>query len=348
MTLISVILPVFNGEQYIQAAVESILRQTWTTFELIVIDDGSTDGTLNQLKTIQAKDPRIVLVSRENRGLIATLNEGIDRASGDWIARMDADDVALPTRFEKQMRLLEKTGADICGTWVQYTGTADRRVLAHPGSPNAVNVALLFGSPLAHPSVIMRREIASRLRYEPGWEACEDYDLWERAARSGAKIVNVQEVLLEYRLHANQVSARNATRQLELTQQIRRRCWSHFMSSLKIDNPQWIDEILKLREARPPVVNIAMIEKCFEVLLRTVEGETRQTMFHHMTNLFKRAGASGLSVPRAWSRLNRQFGANSGLLCALQMAFLGLFHLGPADAAYGWLKQITFRIPNKE
>lgn len=321
----------------------SIQRQTWRDFELIVIDDGSTDQTLKILQKLAALDSRIVLISRENRGLVATLNEGIDRARCNWIARMDADDIALATRFERQLHWLEKTGADICGTWVQLTGTPDRRVLAHPVSMGAIEVGLLFGSPLAHPSVMMRRELASRLRYDPAWDSCEDYELWERAFRAGASITNIPEVLLEYRLHANQVSATRASRQLALTQQIRRRCWTHFLASRSIENPQWTDEVLKLREDRPPPVDIDLVERCFEVLLGSLDGEAKATMFHHMTHLFQRAGASGIAAASAWSRLNRRFGAGGALSTRLQLALLGLFGWGPADPAYRWLKAVSFR-----
>lgn len=93
--LVSVVLPVFNAEKYISEAVASILAQSFTNFELIVINDGSTDNTLNILKSYQV-DSRVILISRENRGLVESLNEGIDLASGEWVARMDADDIALP------------------------------------------------------------------------------------------------------------------------------------------------------------------------------------------------------------------------------------------------------------
>ena len=129
--LISVAMPVYNGERYLAKAIDSILAQTFADFELIIIDDGSTDNSLQVLHEYQKRDARIRLVARENRNLATTLNDLIDLARGKWIARMDQDDIALPHRFERQLQWLEETGADICGSWVKFFGTTDRRILKH-------------------------------------------------------------------------------------------------------------------------------------------------------------------------------------------------------------------------
>src|SRR6185369_4386478 len=123
--LISVVLPVYNGEKYLAEAIDSILGQTLTDFELIIIDDGSTDNSLAILKQYKQRDNRIRLIARENRNLATTLNDLIDLAQGEWVARMDQDDIALPHRFEKQLQWLEQTGADICGSSIRFFGTSD-------------------------------------------------------------------------------------------------------------------------------------------------------------------------------------------------------------------------------
>ena len=105
--LVSVILPVYNAQKYLEEAIESIINQTYTNFEFIIIDDGSGDNSLNIINKYQKQDSRILVITRENKGLVYTLNEGINQAKGKYIARMDADDISLSNRFEKQIELLE-------------------------------------------------------------------------------------------------------------------------------------------------------------------------------------------------------------------------------------------------
>ena len=163
MPLISVAMPVYNGEAHLAEALESILAQTYTNFELIIIDDGSTDNSLQVLLQYQKRDIRIRLITRENRNLATTLNDIIDLAQGKWVARMDQDDIALPHRFERQLEWLEQTGADIAGSWIQLFGTFDKRILKHSQTDDAIKMELLFGSPFAHPTVMLRAELVKQL-----------------------------------------------------------------------------------------------------------------------------------------------------------------------------------------
>ena len=141
---ISVVLPVHNGAKYISEALDSILCQTYSDFEFIIIDDGSMDDTYEILQRYQAMDNRINIVSRKNKGLIETLNEGVDLARGKWLARMDSDDIALPYRFERQLKMLESMGADICGSWVQRFGTSDKRIVRLRKTNDAIKAEMLF------------------------------------------------------------------------------------------------------------------------------------------------------------------------------------------------------------
>lgn len=204
--VISVVLPVYNGEKYIAEAMESILCQTYRDFEFIVIDDGSTDGSLPILRKYRDMDSRIRLISRENRGLVATLNEGIDLARGEWIARMDADDISLLDRFEKQMMWLQKTGADICGGGMKLFGARICRTWCYEQDDDAIKLQLCFNVPFAHPTVVIRTELAQKHPYDRIAKHGEDYDLWTRLALAGARMTNVKETVLHYRVHAQQIS----------------------------------------------------------------------------------------------------------------------------------------------
>ena len=171
--LISVVLPAYNAESYIGPAVDSILAQTYSNIELICIDDGSTDNTLNILNTYE--DERLRIVSRENRGLIHSLNEGIALSRGRYIARMDADDISLPDRLEKQLDLMRKRHLGVVGS--SYSYIDDSGVLLRtrilPESP-LLNAWLLdFGSSLCHPAVMIDRKVVDdQLYYDPEAEAC--------------------------------------------------------------------------------------------------------------------------------------------------------------------------------
>jgi glycosyltransferase involved in cell wall biosynthesis len=321
--------------------VQSILNQTFTNFELIVIDDGSTDGTKSILEELRENDSRIIVISRENRGLVVSLNEGIDLACGKWIARMDADDIALPNRFERQLQCLEETGADICGSWVKVFGNDDDRIIKCSQSDDAIKMELLFGTPFAHPTVLMKTELVRGLRYDKAWEKCEDYDLWERAAQRNWKMANVPEVLLMYRIHENQISTVTLSVQMELTRKVRHRYWRFIAGSLKL-NDDSIEEVLKLREPYPPRVNMARIDSLFLTLLERSSGEAREIIFEHMTRLYFRAAAKNFDVAFRWTELNKKYGAGYRLGIKLQLLFLSFFRVSAESRLFVRLKKFYF------
>ncbi len=343
LPLISVVLPVYNGEKYLAEAIDSILAQTITNFELIIIDDGSTDNSLAKLKQYQNRDDRIRLIARENRNLATTLNDLIDLARGEWIARMDQDDNALPHRFERQLQWLEQTGADICGSWVQLFGTTDKRVLKHPQTDQANKMELLFCVPFAHPSVMMKTELVKQLRYNKAWEKCEDYDLWERAAHAGWKMTNVPEVLLLYRQHATQISTSTSNHQQLLTQKIRRRYWEHVFDSMKL-NQKWIDEVLKLRESSSPKPDMDDVDSAFNELLLRNQGEARETIFDHATRLYFRVAADCPDVVGRWSNLNKNFGVGFAIGTKLKLLLLSVLRIRSNNDAFQRLKKYYFSL----
>jgi glycosyltransferase involved in cell wall biosynthesis len=209
--LISVCMPVYNGERFLPEAIESILGQTLGDFEFLIIDDGSTDGSTEVLSRYAARDPRIRLTSRPNKGLAATLNELIDQARGEFLARMDADDIALPERFGRQV--------DYLRAHPEYVLVGSRVRLIDPeGDPlcdwctledqEAIDACLIRGeriTQISHPAVMMRRDAVLAIgKYRP-FEVIEDVDLFLRLSEYG-RITNLPEVLLKYRIHAGNIS----------------------------------------------------------------------------------------------------------------------------------------------
>lgn len=336
---ISVILPVYNGEQYLTEAIDSILAQTFPDFELIAFDDGSTDSSLKILKKYAEQDRRVRVISRENRGLVTTLNESIDIARGIWIARMDQDDIALPHRFARQLSWLEKTGADISGSWVRRFGTSDMRVVRLRETDQAIKMEMLFCSPFAHPAVMIRTSEAKKLRYDIAFEKAEDYDLWERAAEAGCKMTNVQEVLLLYRVHPAQISTLTASKQQQVEQAIRRRYWEFYTKVTKLDQ-RCLSEILKLFEPATSKIEISDAGSLFAMLFRQGNEEARIVMLDHVRRLYMKAAANCPGIVAKWNDLSREVGVDSGTLFTLKLWIFRVLRIRTDGGLFRRIKRI--------
>ncbi len=221
---VTVLMPVYNGEAYLREAVASILGQSFTDFELLVINDGSCDRSVDVLTSFD--DHRIRLVhNTQNLGLIASLNRGFELSQGEYIARMDCDDISLPERLEKQVAFLDAhPNAGVCGTWFRKFGQGVHKVVRWESAPDSVRSAMLFSCSLAHPTIMLRRCVFDSygLRYDPEYLHAEDYDLWVRALKY-MDMANLPEVLLDYRVHPDQVTQRLSKTQIETAGRVRKR-----------------------------------------------------------------------------------------------------------------------------
>ena len=202
---------------------------------------------------------------------------------------------------------------------------------------------LLFGVPLAHPSVMMKTELVKELHYDKTWEKCEDYDLWERAARVGWKMSNVPEVLLLYRQHETQISTSTSNLQQALGQKIRRRYWEFVFKSKGL-NCKWIDEVLKLREPSSPKPNMDDVDAAFTALLQNSQGEARETIFDHATRLYFRVAANCPDVVVRWSKLNKKFGVGYAIWIKLKLRLLAALHIRSDSRLFNYLKMVYFRL----
>jgi glycosyltransferase involved in cell wall biosynthesis len=218
--LISVLLPVYNGEPYLAIALDSILQQDYRTLEIIAIDDGSIDRSLEILERYRKADPRISIISRENRGLIASLNEGLIFASGDLVARMDADDIAYPTRLSRQVAAFAaEPDLAICGSRVD-TLLGDRLLRSDPNpvyQQCSLRVLSMFFTLFLHSTVVYNRRALpdGMLTYDPSYPHAEDFDLFRRIVGTySARMID--ESLIAYRMHGESVTNKH-TRQMRRT-----------------------------------------------------------------------------------------------------------------------------------
>ena len=236
--LISVVLSVYNGEKYLAEAIESILTQTYENFEFIIIDDGSTDKSLEIIKSYS--DRRIVLISRENRGLVSSLNEGIEKAKGKYIARMDADDISFNTRFEEQVTFMEANKSiGVCGTAIIGFGEGMvERISTYATQNSRLQTELLFSSIFAHPTVMIRREIlvVHNLKYEKESLHAEDFALWVTLAQY-TKFVNLKKPLLKYRILQDSIT-READKDTEQRYKTIKAIFENSLKKLDIQNSE--------------------------------------------------------------------------------------------------------------
>ncbi|MFS1539935.1 MAG: glycosyltransferase [Candidatus Phlomobacter fragariae] len=208
--LVSIILPVYNAEKYLFMALESLIVQSYKNIEIIIINDGSTDKSLEIINSFKKKDSRIKLIDRKNMGLAYSLNEGIFFAKGNFIARMDADDISKSDRIEKQVNyILKNSFIDILGTNVDYIDVFSRKIgeSNYPLSNMSIKNTLPFWCCLAHPSIFGKKEIfLSQGGYQSKYRS-EDYELWLRICRNkNIQFGNMAEKLLKYRIHNLQVT----------------------------------------------------------------------------------------------------------------------------------------------
>jgi glycosyltransferase involved in cell wall biosynthesis len=276
---VSVILPAFNAAATLHAAVESILGQTYTNIELICIDDGSNDSTLEVLNTF-IDDPRLNIISRENRGLIASLNEGIDASTGKYIARMDADDISLKDRIEKQVNFLESHSSVVAlgGAIHEFDETGFIKVKTNPTHNEELQFHSLHKIPIWHPTAMFRSDIVKKfgVRYDVEYPHAEDVKFWFELSKFG-ELANLEDVLLNYRRSDEQASKKHNQAQrasaskarLELYYELSEQYGLNFEDTTQLAVAQWPEEIKFIHQFVRFVVS-KQCDRPFKVKIKTV------------------------------------------------------------------------------
>jgi glycosyltransferase involved in cell wall biosynthesis len=264
LPLISVDMSVYNSDQFLSEAIESVLHQTLQDFEFIIVDDASKDASLQILENYQKKDNRIHILRNEiNSGLGSSLQRGIDASRGRFIARMDADDISLPERFEKQINFLFKhPEIKILGSGVLIVDEKGEKVsqVKFSGTPSILRWNMLLGSGMivSHPSVLMEHDFIINLRGYSSLRAAQDFELWTRTLwLNPFPIANLDDYLLAYRQHVKSTSSANNTLQESTAIQIRLEKISQFL-----EKPVPAEVVLAYRH---PTYSYSNIEECIRL-----------------------------------------------------------------------------------
>ena len=235
-TKISVIMSVYNGEEYLNEAIDSVLAQSFTDFELIVINDCSTDRTPEILAQFEALDPRVkVHTNEQNLRLPSSLNKAISLAKGKYIARMDADDVCMPDRLEKQYAFMEEhpdVALSSCRFMTLKNGVVSSGGCGGKIDHESIKALLLVTNPILHPGIIAKADVIRQLGYDKSFTCTEDMELWSRFVMGDHKIEIQPEYLMIYRLHDKQITETTRERQRGEVVAIQKRYFGEFLEGM--------------------------------------------------------------------------------------------------------------------
>ena len=243
---VTVLMSVYNGGESIRTAVESILNQTYSNFEFLIVDDGSTDDTPDVLRSLVTEDSRIRVVrNRSNLGLGGSLNRGVAEARGELVARMDADDISHPERLERQVEFLTREpSVDVVGTQAVDIDSAGNLLASRsaPMTHQAICRLIPWTNPMIHPSVMFRRQaIIAVGSYDARLRYAEDYDLWFRCIAGGLKFANLPDCLLAYRVGGSNFKKRGwAYRKTEILVRL------NGCKALGLNTVRWISALIPL------------------------------------------------------------------------------------------------------
>lgn len=205
---VSVLMPVFNAEKYLRKAIDSIISQTEKNWELIIVDDGSTDNSFDIVSSY--KDERIKYFKKDHSGIVDTLNFGLSKCSGKYVARMDSDDISKIDRLEKQIKFMEDNNLALSGTFSEIIDCLDNvigNIEYLPKENKKIRLFSLVHNPFIHPSAIFNKDIIIKSGGYKNFKHVEDYELWTRIIYKN-KIANLPEKLIYYRIHDKQITKR--------------------------------------------------------------------------------------------------------------------------------------------
>lgn len=337
---VTVIIATYNRASFLPQSISSALEQSLPALEILVIDDGSTDGTVAVVQNLARADSRIRLIRLpHNIGPSGARNAGLDQARGDWIAILDADDLCLPDRFARQIQFLQQTNMDLCGSWFVEFGQGVPRTARWPYTEAALRAAMLFQSTICHPSVMARREVFDRYRYREEYRLAEDYDLFARAL-SDFRMANVPEVLLRYRRHPNQATETQREAMEEVTRRIR-------LEILTTQGIQASEGELRLHNMIRAPQSISNREDLLGIeawLLKLASlhenPEAKQIIAQQWIRACIRAAPLGFHMLSAYHASPLRMLASSGIRTSIDLAILAIMKLNYRSSSFAALRRL--------
>ena len=277
MPELSIILPVYNSEKYIQQSVQSILKQTYTDFELIIIDDGSTDSSLEIIHSF--RDPRILVIKNErNKGIVFSRNAGLEIASGIFIAPFDSDDLAAPDKFKVQIDFLKcNPSYGMVGSWAKLIDGNNKLLSAKfklIADPDTIPAILLFRNYFVQSSVVIRRTALKDLRYSENYPIGEDYKLWTDISNSW-KVWNIPQYLIFYRIHNESTTQINMASIPVFDQKVFRYIYAPLGINLSSEDDKLL---LKLKSADPRM-NIIELHQLDHFLIKILKANDLKMIY---------------------------------------------------------------------
>ena len=338
MAVVSIIMPCFNAQRWLGAALDSLQRQTHRELEILAVDDASTDGTFALLTERARSDPRIRPFRLErNGGPSAAANHALDQARGAFIARLDADDEALPRRLEAQLAFLQQTGIDLCGSWFVDIGRGLPRTMRWPHEEAAVKAGLLFQNPICHPTLMARRAVFEAFRYVDGQRLAEDYDLFSRAS-TRFRMALVPQALTRYRRHPAQASQLKrdaleaATRAIRLAN-LERQGFAPTPQEQRLHN------LIRAPRSIGRLDDLLGIERWLRKLHDAhADAAARRLVASQWLRACIRAAPLGGDMWRAWRESGLRAAAGGG--ADLELRALAFARLDYAGATFGWLRRL--------
>ncbi|MEK7719470.1 MAG: glycosyltransferase [Bacteroidota bacterium] len=283
---LTVIMPAYNAEKFLEESISSILNQSFPDFELLIGDDGSTDRTLEIIRSLS--DKRIIVIRNEkNLGIPYTLNRLIKASRGEYIARQDSDDISLPKRLEKQVAFLDKSpGIGLCGTQITWFGSKRKRIRV-PLQDEDIKASMLVFNPICQPTIMFRKSCLTEY-YDQTLEVAEDYALCYELSKE-TKLANLSDVLLKYRWHENSISRTKENLMDETVKSIRA---TIFKESLHYQIDEKETKLLDLvAESNLTVFNDLAF---FENFLLKIRSKNKETAYYNEKALQRR-------IFRLWS-----------------------------------------------
>lgn len=333
----------YNHGPYISQAIQSVLAQTIQDFEFIIIDDGSTDETWKIISLFQREDHRIRAITRENKGVVDSVNQGIEMAQGDWIARMDADDLCTKDRFEKQLKFLSQSDADICGTWIKLFGSRGNWIKKYPIDHIGIEIEMLFSQPIGNATVLMKAERAKSLLYSKEFEKAEDYDYFERAMVQGWIFSNLNEPLYLYRHHADQTSTKHFAIQQEKSQIIRSRYWYRCAKKYVL-LPSEIDEVMKIRDLNAPAfLDMTLINSAFQKILGFHGAQFAPYIIANMVPLYLMCCNRGQNAFQNLKQISHQWDLSISPMTYIQFFIISNLKINPQSLFFSKLRDFYLR-----